>query len=719
MLPRFILGPLMVILGLLMFGGIARAATPWALPQLAFGGGWSTTVYLSNTGTNSGTSNLSFYDDQGNPMTAAVNNAAPVSTVSAVLSPGAAAAFEFPNVGPLRQGWISLRLAEGVTGYAVFRQSSPGGQEQEAVVPLAPLGSNAATFAFDNRGLVTTASLVNSSSTVATFNIVLRNAGTTVLGMAQLTLPPRSKTAFVLSALPGLAAGQADYGTVDIVTHKPASLAVLGLRFRNSAITSIPAFHGAISTSQAPLAIPAPVLRGTAVSATSVRLEWASTAANRVRFRVESRPADGSYTEVSQPTASATTLDVQQLRPSSTYSFRIRVETGAGISPYSNEVTVTTLQGILAAPTNLRATATSSSQVSLTWTNNAPDASAVRVESRPVGSSVFMDIGSAATLASAQISNLQPNMAYAFRVRAQSAGGYSAYSNEANATTLPVPKTLFLIHGISQDREDMNGLRESLTGPLGIDQRRFRVDDGFDFSECADATLCNSSCSITSGAQKLARYINNSSPPGDIVLVGFSMGGLIARDMIANNWSGVLDARKVVGLVTLGTPNVGYPYTFADRLLKCTPLILQMDGNWRSKQSQNIVVESEYLFGLNNQWGAGTFPGTNRKWLAASGRSCSNPVRSLDPTTGCRDRNPYSDGVVCDDSATLNLNMSSGSQPSRYWQDPGEIYVHSSGWGSSFVLCGNTGDSTRYPLLSNPPVFGPLFSALRETINGL
>jgi len=53
---------------------------------------------------------------------------------------------------------------------------------------------------------------------------------------------------------------------------------------------------------------------------------------------------------------------------------------GCGFLAYSNEVTVTTLQALPAAPTNLQATAISSSQVNMTWTNNAPDATAIRVE---------------------------------------------------------------------------------------------------------------------------------------------------------------------------------------------------------------------------------------------------------------------------------------------------------------------------------------------------
>jgi uncharacterized protein (TIGR03437 family) len=460
-----------------------------------------------------------------------------------------------------------------------------------------------------------------------------------------------------------------------------------------------------------------------AASQTQINLTWTNTNTSATRFQIERKTGTaGTYSMIATAPSTATGYQDTSVLPNTSYSYRMRSESASGLSAYSNEATATPLQGISAAPTNLRATAISSSQVNLTWMNNAPDATAIRVESRPAGSSTFTDIGTAATLTSTGVMNLQPNTAYTFRVRAQNAAGYSPYSIEATVTTLPVQKTVFLIHGIGQDRTAMSGLYGSLTGSLGIDDARFRVDAGFDFGECANESFCNSNCSISGGAQKLAQYINNANPAGDIVLVGFSMGGLIARDMIANNWNGVLNRRKVAGLITLGTPNVGYPYTYADRLRFCTPLLLQMDGNWRSKQSQDLVVVSDYLVGLNNQWGNGGFPGTNRIWLAASGRSCSDPTRNLDATTGCRDRNPYSDGVVCDDSATFSVNTSSGSKPSRYWQDPGGIYVHSHSWGglgSTLILCGNSGDTTRHPPLSNPTAPGPLFNAIKETINGL
>jgi pimeloyl-ACP methyl ester carboxylesterase len=124
----------------------------------------------------------------------------------------------------------------------------------------------------------------------------------------------------------------------------------------------------------------------------------------------------------------------------------------------------------------------------------------------------------------------------------------------------------------------MQPLYGSLVGSQGLDLRRFRVDAGFDFSECAAEYACTVTnpistlgqlpCTVANGGRKLAYYILSQSPPGDIILVGYSMGGLVARNLMENgrsaSYGGVLNSHNLAGLVTLGTPNWGYPMLGAD-----------------------------------------------------------------------------------------------------------------------------------------------------------
>ena len=86
------------------------------------------------------------------------------------------------------------------------------------------------------------------------------------------------------------------------------------------------------------------------------------------------------------------------------------------------------------SPTNLQATAISPTQVDLTWTNNAEDATAVLVEVLTSASSARYELGPAQTLTNTTVLNLQPNTSYTFRVRARNAVGYSEYSRPATVT---------------------------------------------------------------------------------------------------------------------------------------------------------------------------------------------------------------------------------------------------------------------------------------------
>lgn len=291
-------------------------------------------------------------------------------------------------------------------------------------------------------------------------------------------------------------------------------------------------------------------------------------------------------------------------------------------------------------------------------------------------------------------------------------GTVASQANLTVAVTGPVPSTtsVFLIHGINQSAADMNALRATLTGPSGLDPNRYTVDAGFDFSDCTQRANCAPTCTHSNGAQRLAQYIINRNPLGDVVLVGYSLGGLIARDLIANNWSNVL-GRYRIRLVTLGSPMLGYPNTAVDSLASCGVLLAEMSGNWRVA-TPPIPQMSGYLNDIATKWRNGTFPGSGT-WLTASGRFCATGVRG---TTGCRDANLRNDGVVCDDSAAYNTATPAGTAPSRRWQDPSMIYAHTASPFGALIF-GCAAQAGVNPVLSNPAP-GPLLNEVLAAIQG-
>ena len=257
-------------------------------------------------------------------------------------------------------------------------------------------------------------------------------------------------------------------------------------------------------------------------------------------------------------------------------------------------------------------------------------------------------------------------------------GGISTQTGVTVAVTgvaASAKRTVFLIHGLGQGSGDMASLSAALSnGKYGLDPTRFNIDSTFDWSKCAIANVskpCPSNCSIEEGAGELATHIAQL-PPGHIILVGFSMGGLLARDLMVNNWNQVLNQHPVDALVTLDSPNVGYPAEAIDDLFSCTELITEMTSDWRSAQAKNEVFQSTYLYQLNSAWTSKPLATSPLPWLAVAGTSCSNPIRDSVLNTGCRDSSPYSDGVVCADSSSFNITGT--NLPTVRWS--GQEYSH-------------------------------------------
>jgi hypothetical protein len=88
-----------------------------------------------------------------------------------------------------------------------------------------------------------------------------------------------------------------------------------------------------------------------------------------------------------------------------------------------------------AAPTSLGATAVSSSQIDLAWTDNAGDEDGFRVERSTDGSNFSQIATTAANVTSYADTGLAASTTYYYRVLAFNSSGDSAYSNTDQATT--------------------------------------------------------------------------------------------------------------------------------------------------------------------------------------------------------------------------------------------------------------------------------------------
>jgi plastocyanin len=115
-----------------------------------------------------------------------------------------------------------------------------------------------------------------------------------------------------------------------------------------------------------------------------------------------------------------------------------------------------------AAPTNLQATAISTSEIRLNWTDNANNETSFLIERRALGGN-FAQIGTAPANSTEFVAGGLPQAThFDFRVRASNSAGSSAYSNLAGASTDATP-----------------GPCVETGGAICVNNDRFRVDVGW------------------------------------------------------------------------------------------------------------------------------------------------------------------------------------------------------------------------------------------------
>jgi hypothetical protein len=175
-------------------------------------------------------------------------------------------------------------------------------------------------------------------------------------------------------------------------------------------------------------------LQGQAVSESAIQLTWSDNSGNEDSFRVE-QSINGSFQQVQITAANATTAQITGLQVGIAYTFRVRAANAHGNSAYSNLATITIPAApALQAPSNLVATAVSTTEIKLTWQDNSTNETNFLIEK--ISDGVFKQFKmTGANIITVKITGLTPGTAYTFRIRASSGSAYSAYSSNAVAIT--------------------------------------------------------------------------------------------------------------------------------------------------------------------------------------------------------------------------------------------------------------------------------------------
>ncbi|MFH1414075.1 MAG: fibronectin type III domain-containing protein, partial [Candidatus Omnitrophota bacterium] len=180
------------------------------------------------------------------------------------------------------------------------------------------------------------------------------------------------------------------------------------------------------------------VLKVTAVSATTISLEWIDNSFDETGFEIQ-RDAGGGYINIATVDANVFTYSNTGLTANTTYYYRVRAERNGTYSPWSNRVSATTNSNSVIAPEISYAIFDPQHfRISVGWFQAGFDLTSWRVERAP-----SEDPGSFTEIANISSSlgpgyydyNIISNTTYYYRVRTERNGVYSSYSNTASATT--------------------------------------------------------------------------------------------------------------------------------------------------------------------------------------------------------------------------------------------------------------------------------------------
>ncbi|MEN6349580.1 MAG: stalk domain-containing protein [Syntrophomonas sp.] len=177
-------------------------------------------------------------------------------------------------------------------------------------------------------------------------------------------------------------------------------------------------------------------LTATVISSTQVNLSWKDNSTNETKFTII-RKSIGANEVIASLAANVTSYQDKNLSPNTSYIYRVIAMNDAGDS-LSGEATAKTKSDSYtddsppAAPSNLSATAISSSQINLSWQANT-GAMGFVIKRKSAGD--YEDIADLLpNVTSYQNKNLSPDTSYTYIVMAWNNCG-KANSNEASAKT--------------------------------------------------------------------------------------------------------------------------------------------------------------------------------------------------------------------------------------------------------------------------------------------
>lgn len=176
-----------------------------------------------------------------------------------------------------------------------------------------------------------------------------------------------------------------------------------------------------------------------AVSSSQINVSWTDNAGDEAGFELETSTDALSFTKIADLEPNVTSYQHTGLTPLAKRWYRVLAKNSAGKSAYSNIANATTRDVAPAAPSNLTLTSVSTSQIDLTWKDNAGNETGFQIERSADGNAFTKIADVAANTVKYENAGLAMNTLYYYRVRAVNAIGTSAYSNVSSVKTQNIP----------------------------------------------------------------------------------------------------------------------------------------------------------------------------------------------------------------------------------------------------------------------------------------
>ena len=165
-----------------------------------------------------------------------------------------------------------------------------------------------------------------------------------------------------------------------------------------------------------------------------VTCSWTDNSGDETAFKIQRKKGvTGTYAEIFTTAANVTSHDDTAVTDGTLYYYRVYATNVAGNSAFSNEVNGMTP---LKKPTDAVATAVSSSQINLTWSDNSAGETGYKIERKKTVTGTYAQIAQVgANVQSYHNTGLDHNTRYYYRVRATNGTIDSDYSNTPSALT--------------------------------------------------------------------------------------------------------------------------------------------------------------------------------------------------------------------------------------------------------------------------------------------